>query len=907
MSNPPWDRVLIQTKFHRPTLPVDLVARSHLTNWLDERINSPITLVSAPAGYGKSTLISSWLDTCKYPHTWLTLDAGDNDLIRFLTYFLEAIRIIFPETVQKTQTLLTAQTQPPVKEFVINLINDINQLDEFFVLVLDDYEVIQNTAIHDFINDFLLHPLQDFHLVLCSRIDPPLSIQKLRAQNKLTEIRAQDLRFSVEESYRFLKNILGATVDMATAEELDQQSEGWVTGLRLSALALRHRVGKQQIDVKPTVNNKYVSDYLMAEILDSQRVVYAEWLLKTSILARFNADLCEAVCLDESLGSYQSEGAPALDGEGFLKWLVSSNLFSTPLDDHNRWVRYHHLFRDFLQTELADRYDQTAISDLHNKASEWFAEQGQVDEALHHALEAKELSAAAQLVEQNARTAIDSDQWYLLEKWIAQLPDSVIYERPLLMLAKAWMLFYHFALRDIPPLLETVETILDDDKAAQPLWGEIDFFWGHHWFWQGQIDHSLALFERALERIPKSFQVARGHAELFWGVANQMAGRKKEAILALKKWLHYEQIPHPIRQARLEGALIFIHFLAGELVEADQMAHNFLAAATKSKNAYATAWGSYLCGMVNYLWNDMEKAVHYFALAVEMRYNLHARAAIDSLAGLTLTYQALGHPDRAEATMALLLEFAQDTIDPVYISVAHSCQARLALSQGDQAFAVRWLQTSDLINDAGVMFYWIELSQITQCRVLIAEGTKTSLEEAMDLLQAYRQQNEDQHNIRQLIDILLLQVLIYNKQSKADQALATLAYVITLAEPGGWIWPFVEVGPELLPVLTLLIDQQGESEYIRKILAALKTGGDSDEGIPMISSPKLIEPLTNRESEILALLGERLTNKEIAAELHISVGTVQQHLNHIYAKLDVKGRRQAVTKATELDLFPIYK
>jgi LuxR family transcriptional regulator, maltose regulon positive regulatory protein len=216
-----------------------------------------------------------------------------------LTYFLAAIRVIFPEAAKNTQALLAASSLVPIKEFAISLVNDINQLDQFFVLVLDDFEVIQDHQIHDFLNEFLLHPPRGFQLVICTRIDPFLSIQKLRAQSQLTEIRAQDLRFSLEESYAFLQKVLGTNIDIATAQYLDEQSEGWVTGLRLAALALRHRVGRQPINVQPTADNHYVLDYLMSEILDHQSVVLSEWLLKTSILERFNADLCESVCIDE--------------------------------------------------------------------------------------------------------------------------------------------------------------------------------------------------------------------------------------------------------------------------------------------------------------------------------------------------------------------------------------------------------------------------------------------------------------------------------------------------------------------------------------------------------------------------------------------------------------------------------
>ncbi len=886
---------LLQTKLYRPTLPVDMVLRPQLTDWLDARITRPVTLVSAPAGYGKSTLISSWLDTCNYPHTWLTLDAQDNDLVVFLKYFIASIRVIYPKAAKKAQALLTSSSQTPLKELVISLINDINQLDQFFVLVLDDFEVIQEHRVHDFLHEFLLHPPQDFHLVLCSRVDPLLPIQKLRAKSQLTEIRAQDLRFSLEESYTFLQKVMGEHIDLATAKKMDEQSEGWVTGLRLGALALRHRVGKGPIEVSPTVNNKYVLDYLMSEILENQEQIFSEALLKTSILARFNTELYQAVCA----------GRSGLKGDIFLKWLLASNLFVISLDDQNHWVRYHNLFREFLEEELVHRYDRAEICTLHIRASAWFAGQGMIDEALHHALAANDFLVATRLVEQNVRQLQDEDQWHLLEKWIARIPDDIVQEHPKLMLAKVWLSFQNFALQAIPPILEKIEKILETDADTQALWGEVDFFWGHDWYWQGQSARSLAALQHALERIPVVHHMARGEAELFWGLANQMLGQEEEAVLQLNQWLYYDQVPHPGRQTNLLGSLAFIHLLNGELDEAARVIQETQEMATKFDNIYVKAFAFYLQGIIHYCQNDLENAARCFAFTAKNRYFLHIGAAVDSLAGLALTYQALEQTESANATMAQLNEFVKEINQPVPITIACSCQAHLSLLRSDLVSAKRWIATADLNTDNGIMFFWLEIPRLTACRGLIAQGTPTSLVEAIQKLKIYEQRNISEHNTHQLIKILLLQTVAYQKLSQTDQALAALARALNLAEPGGWIRPFVEAGNGIFELLTRLVGQQGTTKYISKLLAAFEPEKPVELPKPAAqTAPEWIESLTSREFETLELLGKRYSNKEIAAELHITVGTVQQHLNHIYAKLDVKGRRQAIAKAKELALLP---
>jgi LuxR family maltose regulon positive regulatory protein len=904
MPDTEFDSALIQTKLLRPILPVDLVPRPQLTEWLDARRQRPVTLVSAPAGYGKSTLISNWLDHCNYPSTWLTLDVGDNDLSGFLTYFLAAVREIYPEAAKKILSLISSGSKAPTWELANGLANDINQIDEYFVLVLDDYESIQNPQIHDFIDLFLLHPPQDFHLVICSRIDPPLSILKLRAQSRLTEIRAHDLRFSIEESFTFLQNMLGSTIDIDTIKKLDQQSEGWVTGLRLAALTLRHRVGNTVATVAPAANNQYVLDYLMSEILDNQTQVFSDCMVKTSILTRFNAGLCEALCFVENNQTTQSNEDYSFDGDGFLKWLIGSNLFTVPLDDYHQWVRYHNLFRDFLRQELSHRYNPVEIAALHLKASQWFAQKGFVEEALDHALEAGDSVRAAQLIEQNTRKLLSEDKWYILENWLTRLPDEIIQGRPRLLIAKDWVYYYRFALAEIPPLLESIENIPVSDGSMQTWLGDIDFFWGQHWYWMGETSRALTSLNSAIAKIPLENQVARGEAELFWSLALQASGQIEKAVQGLNQWLYYQEAPNPVRAARLLGGLIFVYILSGELTSADQVGKQFLQASLESDNTYATAWSYYLLGNIHYCWGSLDNAAEYFSRAVENRYALHTRAAIDALAGLTLTYQAIGKSDKAKATIKLFLDFADETNYPAYKVIAHSCQARLALLMGDMVSAEYWLKTTAISSDSMLMFYWLEIPQITQCRVLLHQGSENNLHQAAEKLHKYWLLAMDQFNTRRMIDISILQALLNHKLGQSDQAVHDLERAIQLAKPGNYLQPFVESGAELEAVFAELMKQNGATDYIGRILQACKIPHDPEKRRTGYQPSTLIDPLTNRENEILELLGERLTNKEIAARLHISVGTVQQHLNHIYSKLDVSGRRLAIAKAIELNLIP---
>jgi LuxR family maltose regulon positive regulatory protein len=681
-------------------------------------------------------------------------------------------------------------------------------------------------------------------------------------------------------------------------------------------------------------NVSYIANYLVAEVLAVQPPAIQDYLLGTSILERFCAPLCEAVQFGRAELHSSSEGTAVpiadedgLGGQAYLRWLEASDLFVVALDDKHEWYRYHHLFQQLLRNQLQRRCEPDEIAALHARASAWYAQNGLIDEALSHALSAGDDLGAAQLVERHGRVRLNEDRWHVLEKWLAKLPEAIIQQRPQLLLAKTWVSYYHLALWAIPPLLEALETMLDDDAASQPSWGEVDFFWGHHWYWQGQSSRSLDLLGRALERIPEAHHAARGEAELWWGLASQYSGQRTEAVQRLNSILHGEQPPPPVRQVKLLGALVFIHMFSGELTKVAQATPQIRDIAIRSQNAYIVAWVSYLQAYVAYFQNELEQAAQHFARAVEGRYVLYTRAAIDSLAGLTLTYQAMEQPDRADATMNLLLEYAQQTSDPSYVALAHSCRARLSLLQGDLVSAIRWLQTTDLPTDPGVMFYWLEIPHVTQCRVLIAEGSAASLQEAEGYLHTYEQVKAARHNIRQLIDILLLQAVACQKQDQTDTALATLERAVTMALPGGWIRPFVELGPTMAGLLVRLSQQGVAPRYIAQILAAFPAKDDADAGIrrrtkaqgaspvastlthrPLSSSAGdvtggLVEPLTNRELEVLELMAQRLTNKEIADRLVLSVGTVKQHAYNINQKLNVRGRRQAVAKATSLGIL----
>jgi LuxR family maltose regulon positive regulatory protein len=862
-------------------------------------------LVSAPAGYGKSTLLACWLEASDIPGVWVSLDQNDNDLRVFLSYFLAAVQTLFPGAGQNTEALLNAPNLPPLTVLAHSLINELDQIDHSFILVLDDYHAINDKTVHGLITELLQHPPAPLHLVLSSRVDPPFPLARFRARSQMGEIRVRDLRFSPEETGAFLEQLTGAPVDGMVTASLEEKTEGWVTGLRLVVLSLRQRSDLDCIVTNLPVESRYVTDYLLAEVLTNQTKEIQEYLLATAILDRFCAPLCDAVCVP---GSWSLECK--MGGRHFLKWLDKSDLFVIPLDEQGRWFRYHHLFQKLLLSRLKDRVNRDDISALYRRASRWFAENSLIDEALQYALAAGDVSAAAQLVEQNRNNLLNKDKWYVLEKWLYQLPDDIVQQRPELLLAKVWVLYFQFALWAIPPLLKTIKTLLSEE-TEELLSGEIDLFYGISLFWQGQGKHSLERLDRALERIPSANMGVRNEAEIYLALSSQIAGQGKVTVQTFQKKL-YNETSEGTRKIRLMGSLIFIHLLSGELAKADEVARQLKDIATRTNNTRMEAWTSYLQGNIHYHWDNLETASHHFSQAVEKRYSLDAYSDTDSYAGLILSYQARQQPDKANETMKRMLEFAQESNNPYGLPLVRSVQARLWLLQGDLDSAVRWLETTDFSFDTGTTVFWLEVPRITRCRVLVAQESETSLREATENLREHWQFAQATHNTPQMVEIQLLQAMTCQKQGRTDEALAVLERAVTLARPGGYIRPFANLDSSMADLLKRLLQHGNAGGYIRRILVAFdahesvhKRGELSpwSEQQPEMCNQALDKPLSNRELEILSLLGKGLRNKEIADRLFISPETVKKHTVNIYRKLDAHNRQKAVVKAYELGLL----
>lgn len=897
---------LIQTKLNRPPVPIDLVARPQLIQRLEKQRRRPLSLVSAPAGYGKSTLVSSWLETVEGLTAWLSLDEQDNDLEVFLGYFIAAIQQIYPESLKTMQAMLSAPELPPQRALTTSLMNELNEIAGSMILVLDDYHLIHEMDIHDLLNDLLLHPPQVLHLVICTRADPLINLTRLRAQSQVTEIRVSDLRFTKDEASILLSNLLGQTVDDATVMELEASSEGWVTGLRLAALAMRHRVGLAQVKGDITIDNRYVADYLMAEILANQTAGLSECLLKTSILNRFNAEIIEAVCFRNSRGMGLTEIEPEdrdLCGESFVGWLRSTNLFVIPLDDHGEWFRYHHLFRDFLLGELNNRMDTEAISALHISASDWFAQAGFIEESMDHAIIAGEVAKAIEVVSGNRYALMNEAKWSRLQRWLDRFPTEVIEHTPELLTLNMWLTYHHGHYNELPTVLAQLKTTIEQSSLEIDMFahlkGEISAVQSLLSYIAADSEGTIKAAKQSIEQTPEEVWIVRIFARLCMAVAYQMKGDLKNAYKALYDGFDHEQVKTNPFKATLLVELCTIYCIAADLNGLAQSARQCQQLSVEPYSPEFRGWGHYYLARVHYQQNDLRSAEEHFAAAVRRPHLLYGNCYANSACGLALTYQAQGRQDEARQALEAAHVHMIETGNMTLLPMIQAFQAELMIQQNHIGAANKWAARLDPIPPFKPE--WSIISpNLTLVKAWLAQNTPVHRKQAHELLTQLDAFYDSIHNTRFLIEVLVLRALLHDLEDQDKAAQSTLEEALILAEPSGFIRLFVDQGPRIAELMRKLSGSRSNKAYIAQILAAFSSARPA---LSSVDQGQLIEPLTERELEVLALLAKRRTNKEIAAELVISPGTVKQHAHNIYQKMNVKGRRHAVREAIELGIL----
>jgi LuxR family maltose regulon positive regulatory protein len=641
-------------------------------------------------------------------------------------------------------------------------------------------------------------------------------------------------------------------------------------------------------------------EYLTNEVLGRIPIATKRFLLQTSILDHMCGPLCDAVIPPVE---------PAWDGRAYLRWLAAENLFTFSLDSKGTWYRYHHLLQRLLRDELKNQYSPPEIAELHARASAWFAENGLVEEAIEHALAAGDEVTAVRLVEAHRHAAMNQENWGQLECWLKLMPRRLIDTRPELLMVEAWILTKQWKFVDLPGYLDRIETLMNQARLPEHvrarLQGEVDALHSHLFYYVFDAERTFDAARFALQTVPLECSFVRATAWLYYAGGLQMKGDIEGAINALYEGLKEDRVHGNAFPSRLYTGLCFAHWMSADLSGLLRSARQMLQMAHQRQLPEASSFAHYFIGCALYQMNDLAGADDEFATVVAQPYTAHSMAYAQSAFGLASIYMARGERDRAREATELAAAYGLQTNNTRIMADAEAFRALLASRSGGLAEAHRWVtsQASQLSIVPMTAFYVAFASRAT---VLLAVRTQECQEEAAHLLARLYDMTQTTNNTRFLIETLALDAMLQDEQGNRAAALATFEQAIELAEPGGLIRVFVDLGPEIAVLLRQLAGQGAASEYVHKLLDAFDEAPEPRSALRRATTgeSELIEPLSERELEVLALLGERLSNKEIASDLVISPMTVKRHTVNIYQKLGVGSRGEAVARAVELGLLP---
>ena len=918
---------ILVTKLFVPPTRAELVHRPGLIERLKDGLDRKLTLLSAPAGFGKTTLVSHWLENIQNNHeidgqsikvAWLSLDNGDNDLTRFLTYFITALnQANGSETALGNGALNMLQApQPlPVETTLTSLINEIATVPDRIIFILDDYHLIDSQAIHDALTFLLENLPPTMHLIIATREDPLLPLSRLRARGWLTELRAADLRFTSAEAAEFLNQVMGLTLSDEDITALETRTEGWIAGLQLAALSLQGNADTSKLIQSFSGSNRLVLDYLIDEVLNQQPEDIQNFLLQTSILDRLTGSLCDALTGGDN-------------GQQVLDALDRANLFIIPLDEERRWYRYHHLFIDLLRQRL-NQIHPDQVKMLHQQASKWNEQHGFMDEAIEHALIIQDFDCAIRLLEAYVDTLWQQGAHRKLPRLLTSVPIELILEKPQLCVYQAWYAFIsgqqelaerclqeaeHALNADTNNFTQTEMQEQDPSTTSQQLQlkGRISAIRSFVASFQGNITGLIQHARQALETLPEQDRYWRSNIAITLGDVYGFKGDMTAAYEARLEAYKASKAAGDIYNMMLASSKLAVTMIEqGRLQNTIEFCQKQIQTATEF--GYSK---SPLCG---FLWVLLGET---FAELNELDHGLDLALTGINITELTgnLVFVGWGHISlirimfskgdytAIEEFIQKLERMAQDSNVPAWImGLMAIWQIRLWLVQGKLELASRWANDRELNTDIEspllqeIDFFTL-FDYIALTRILIAQDQQ---DEAAKLLGHLLIIAEKGDRTASMIEILMLQALSYQKQGKTDQAMFALERSLTLAEPEGFIRTFVDEGPPMARLLYEALSHEIEPDYVQRLLRAFpveeteKTNASQPHG----PDSELIEPLSEREIEVLQLIAQGLSNREVGDRLYLTLNTVKSHSRTIYSKLGVNNRTQAVAKARTLGII----
>jgi LuxR family maltose regulon positive regulatory protein len=901
---------LLRTKLFIPRPRKNLVARRRLVDCLNQGLDRKLTLIAAPAGFGKTTLLSEWIPQSPRCVTWLSLDDGDNDPARFWAYFFASVQSLSAQLGGNALALLQSSTAPNLTSIITVLINDLTAFQDTFAIVLDDYHVIEANTIHETLTFLIDHLPDNMHLVITSRVDPPLPVSRLRVRDQLTEIRANDLRFTAQEAATFLSQVMGLNLSAEDVALLETRTEGWIAGLQIAALSMQGHNDIPGFIQAFSGSHRHILGYLAEEVINQQSESTLKFLLQTSLLDRLCGPLCEAVTGDPG-------------GQDTLESLEHANLFIRPLDDQGIWYRYHHLFGEVLRNRLISSSigSPSEIAEIHHRASDWLEGAGLIDDAILHALGAPDMERAAVLVERYSTIMLQQSKIFVLRSWLQQLPEELVQTRPRLLLAYGWSLVLTGHVRSLEQWLETphARRALASPDLPEEVLGELTLLRATLARFQRQPDRSLQLAQASLSQLSKDERGFLAGAKYTIGIAHLQKGNLDSASQALLEAVALgEAKGGPYMALSALDTLSDMQIRQGHLAQAMRSCEQALDMAARLEWQTMPAMGmTYIHrGQVLYEQNDLEGASRALTNAVE-----RLRGSIEQYL-LAQGYRILAQVQFAQGNIEGAFKTVQQgedwfkqvqVVDTGAGTLLGLGKLRLWIELGDLSTASLGMQDYQALPGDTPLGY---LQETTRVRMCLAQSRlhrqEPMLQEAATILDHQVARVQAGQWWGQFIEIQVLRALLHQIKDDTKAMRDALGEALALAEPEGYIRVFLNEGE---PMRLLLLDYQsmlqktirtGRNErssqilsYIVKLLSLFS----HLTSVERSASTPLPEPLSERELEILQLIAVGRSNLEIAETLVIALSTVKTHINNLYGKLGASRRTEAIAIARELGLL----
>lgn len=905
-SDIPFDSQILRTKLFRPRILRETVSRPRVVDKLDQYAERLVTLVTAPAGYGKSTAVSQWLDTLdseKSAWGWVSLDQYDNDPLVLADYLIAAIRLSVPEFGLETRSLLGAVQEVAPHYLADSLVRELLDVTTEFVLVLDDVHLLQDPGVIEFMERLIAHMPYNIHFVLMGRSRPALSLVRLRLHGQLGEMTTADLAFRPDEAAAMLSLVSGRPVTKEVATIFDTQTEGWAAGLQLGGLALRARDELELVADLQTTAASAAIDYLIDEVISLVPNEMRQFMLRTAVLDRLGAELCARLVAEADANATGDYAA----AQAMLTRIHDAQLFLLPLDEQGHWFRYHHLLQDTLLQLARATYGPEWVAESHRRASDWYLQAGQITEAIYHARAAGDDVTAARLVETHYHLALDAEDKPLLSRWLRLVPDAVK-RRPGMLVAQAWAEHLMFRIAVAAALARQAEALLDDDEGdlspaeVASLRADIlsitmlaDYLSAKPF----SGDQALA----AVERVPRDHHFSRGVAALATIFILHREQRSAEALAFAQR--HHERTPSPhAGSLRVMLGVCSIHLFSSNLSALLESSRRYEHAAQATNSPVSVGWARLFQGYVAYMRNDLEEAEVQFNKVIHRSHERQGKSVSDAYTGLCLIKLAEGDAGEARRIHSQYEEWLRDVHHFALLPAAAAVEALIDLAapgDGEQATAGAVADPALSVDAAMLQISLFLYPKLVHVRRCLAESDELSLRQSLIMLDEVEALVRAQNEQMRLMEIRTLRAVALDRLGESEAAFAEMQAALEQGRREGYIRPILDCGPAVVPLLEQARRSGVHTAYVDRLLDAWRIGPPVDAG----SDEAVVAwaDLTNREIDVLEGLQRRMSNKEIAAELFLSPLTVKRHAQNLYRKLGASNRREAVEIARHSGLL----